>query len=84
MRFFSITHSKNKSYKISEKNVLSGGFFARGFLSRGLLSGGLCPGGFCLEGFCPRTVFIKVLESGVSIILQKTLNDVLVKIFFDE
>ena len=56
-----MTHSKNKSYKISERNVLSGGFLSRGFLakgvlSRGFLSEGLCPGGFCLGGFCPRTV----------------------------
>ena len=36
----------NKSYKISEKNVLSGGFLSRGFLSGGFLSRGFLSGGF--------------------------------------
>ena len=52
MRFFSISHSKNKSHKISKKNVLSGGFLSKAF------SKGLCPGGFCLGGFCPDTLII--------------------------
>ena len=44
--FFSITHSKNKSYKISEKNVLSGGFLARRVFVCGVMSGGFLSGRF--------------------------------------
>ena len=49
--FFSITHSKSKSYKISEKNVLSGGVFVQGVFGKGGLSMGFLSGGFCLGVF---------------------------------
>ena len=55
-----ITHSENKSYKISEKNALSGGFLSGGFLARGVFVQGVfvrgfMSGGFLSGGFCPRT-----------------------------
>ena len=52
----------NKSYKISEKNVLSGEFLsgrflARGFLSREFLSRVYVRVAFVLGFFCPDTIF---------------------------
>ena len=40
----------NKSYKISEKNVLSGVFSGGGGLARGFFVRGFMSGGFCLGG----------------------------------
>ena len=44
-------HSKNKSYKISEKNALSGGFLSGGFLARGVFVQGVFVRGFMSGGF---------------------------------
>ena len=51
-------HSKNKSYKISEKNVLSGGFLSGGFLARGVFVQGVFVRGFMSGVFLSGGFFV--------------------------
>ena len=62
----------DKSYKISEKNVLSGGFLSGGFLARGVFVQGVFVRGF-MSGFFFLGVFVLIPLKGICVCFYKAI-----------